>query len=67
MVTTKNIICRSYTTLPNIIIEAMPEHMADPGAMILKILEDTLSLILSMYLIHRDRINTQEQRTIVYI
>lgn len=45
----------------------MPERMADPGAMILKILEDTLSLILSMYLIHRDRINTQEQRTIAYI
>lgn len=67
MVTTKNIICRNYTTQPNIIIEAMSERMADPGAMILKILEDTLSLILSMYLIHRDRINTQEQRTIAYI
>lgn len=30
----------------------MPEHMADPGAMISKVLEDTLFLILSMYLIH---------------
>lgn len=45
----------------------MPEHMADPGAMISKVLEDTLFLIFSMYLIHFDRINTQEQRTIAFI